>query len=243
MTSSYSWRYVLQPLGEHFTLYAPDLPGSGSSAKPAGPYDPGTVAAWIGHFQSSVGIRGCPVIGNSLGGYLAMRLALDDPGSMSRLLNLHSPGVPDLRLRVLRAALSVPGVQRLLAAFVRRNPQRWAHTNVHYFDETLKSLEEAKAYGDPLADVAGSRAFVRILHETVHWRAMRDQLARLRALDGFVVPLLLLYARHDPMVPPEVGPALAAATGAELRWLQEASHFAHVDATETFVAEALAFLL
>ncbi|MCP4867238.1 MAG: alpha/beta fold hydrolase [Proteobacteria bacterium] len=102
MTSSYSWRYVLEPLGEHFTLYAPDLPGSGASAMPAGPYDPGTLAAWIGQFQSMLGIRGCPVIGNSLGGYLSMRLALDDPGSMARLLNLHSPGVPELRLKALR---------------------------------------------------------------------------------------------------------------------------------------------
>jgi hypothetical protein len=29
MTSSYSWRHVLEPLGTHFTLYAPDLPGAG----------------------------------------------------------------------------------------------------------------------------------------------------------------------------------------------------------------------
>jgi len=242
MTSSYSWRYVLEPLGRRFTLFAPDLPGSGASGKPPGPYDPGSVATWIGQFQSLVGIRGCPVIGNSLGGYLCMRLALDDPASMSRLLNLHSPGLPEPRIRALGAALSVPGVQRALAAFVRRDPHRWAHTHVHYFDETLKSLQEARAYGDPLADVAGSRAFARILAETVHWRPMRDQLARLHASDGFPVPLLLLYARADPMVPPRIGAALAAATGAELRWLEEGSHFAHVDAPDAFVAEALEFL-
>lgn len=242
MTSSYSWRYVLEPLGEHFTLYAPDLPGSGASAKPRGPYDPGTLAAWIGQFQREVGIRGCPVIGNSLGGYLSMRLALDDPGAMARLLNLHSPGIPELRLRALRVALSLPGVQAGFAAFVRRRPHRWAHRNVHYFDETLKSREEARAYGDPLADPPGSRAFARILHETVDWRAMRDQLARLRALPEFPVPLLLLYARADPMVPPRVGPALQEASGGELRWLEQGSHFAHVDATDAFVREALGFL-
>ncbi len=242
MTSSYSWRYMLEPLGRHFTLLAPDLVGSGASAKPAGPYDPGTLAAWIGRFCAVAGIRGCPVIGNSLGGYLCMRLALDDPGAFGRVLNLHSPGVPDLRLRALRLALSVPGVARGLAAFVRRRPHRWAHRNVHYFDETLKSVEEARAYGDPLADVAGSRAFVRILEETVDWRAMRDQLKRLRGLGGFPVPLQLVYARKDPMVPPRVGEVLARATGAPLTWLEEGSHFAHVDAPEAFLEAALPFL-
>ena len=33
MTSSYSFRYVLEPLGQHFTVYVPDLPGSGRSSE------------------------------------------------------------------------------------------------------------------------------------------------------------------------------------------------------------------
>lgn len=246
MTSSYSWRYALEPLGERFTLYAPDLPGAGRSAMVAGPYDPDTLADWIGAFQRHVGIRGCPVIGNSLGGYLCMRLALRDPEAMSRLVNLHSPGRPELRLRALRAALFVPGVQAALAWWIRRDPLRWAHTNVHYADETLKSLEEASEYGLPLTDVAGSRAFVRILHQTVAPGPMARQLRQLRARRddgrGFGVPLMLLYAPADPMVSPEVGRVLAEATGVPVTWLAEGSHFAHVDATDAFVAAVLEFL-
>ena len=34
MTSSYSFRYVLEPLGAKFTLYVPDLIGAGRSDKP-----------------------------------------------------------------------------------------------------------------------------------------------------------------------------------------------------------------
>ena len=36
---------------------------------------------------------------------------------------------------------------------------------------------------------------------------------------------------------------LAAASGAELVWLEEGSHFAHVDAPDAFVAAILSFLL
>ena len=59
----------------------------------------------------------------------------------------------------------------------------------------------------------------------------------------FPVPLSLVYAESDPMVPPSVGRDLAALVpGAELVWLREASHFAHVDAPEAFVDVALGFL-
>src|SRR5664279_3375660 len=34
MTSSYSWRYVLEPLGKRYRVFAPDLVGSGASEKP-----------------------------------------------------------------------------------------------------------------------------------------------------------------------------------------------------------------
>ena len=66
----------------------------------------------------------------------------------------------------------------------------------------------------------------------------------LRALDGrFPIPLRLVYARRDPMVPPSVGKRLARLLpSAEMVWLDRASHFAHVDATEPFVESVLEFL-
>ena len=130
MTSSYSWRYVLEPLGKHFTVYAPDLPGAGQS-EPARSYEPQAISDWIGALQRALGIRGCRVIGNSMGGYLCMRLALSDPEAMNRLVNVHSPGVPEMRLVLLGAALALPGVRAMLARRVRRDPLRWTHANVH----------------------------------------------------------------------------------------------------------------
>src|SRR6187551_1728136 len=36
MTSSYSWRYLLEPLGRRYRVFAPDLVGAGLSDKPLG---------------------------------------------------------------------------------------------------------------------------------------------------------------------------------------------------------------
>jgi pimeloyl-ACP methyl ester carboxylesterase len=245
MTSSYSWRYVFEPLGERYTVYAPDLPGAGES-DPAPSYEPQHVADWIGALQRALAIRGCRVVGNSMGGYLCMRLALSDPGAIGRLLNVHSPGVPELRLVALRALLAVPGARAMLARRVRRDPLRWAHANVHYWDESLKSLEEAHAYGDPLTTEAGMKAFLGYLGDTMAIGPIREfqrtLLGRKARGEPFPVPLLHLYARRDPMVPPRFGAILAERTGAPLVWLDRGSHFAHVDAVDAFLPPALEFL-
>lgn len=248
MTSSYSWRYVYRALGERFTCYAPDLPGAGRSEGPLAPvYSPAHLATWIGEVMAVLGIRGAPVVANSMGGYLAMQLALQDPGAMARLVNVHSPGVADLRMNALGLALALPGTHGLLRWMIRRDPLRWAHRNVHYYDETLKSLEEAREYGEPLRSVEGASVLVKYLSETMSPRPMRalERILAARRARGerFPVPLLLLYAEEDPLVPPAHGDTFRAwIPGAELVRVREASHFAHVDAVERFLPPVLEFL-
>lgn len=245
MTTSYSWRYAMPLLARHFTVYAPDLVGCGRSEKPDAPYTPEAVADFLSALLDALGLRGAAAIGNSMGGYLCMQLALRDAGALSRLVNLHSPGLVTARMRALRAALDLlPFARALTRALAQRDPHRWVHRNVHYYDESLKSREEHREYGDPLATPEGARAFVRQLDETLSAHAMLRFERTLRERGRFPVPLQLVYARRDPMVPPAVGARLAKLLpDARLVWLDEASHFAHVDAAERFVATALPFLL
>lgn len=245
MTTSYSFRYLLEPLGRTHTVVAFDLVGAGESDKPVGSYAPERLAETIGETMSALGLRGAPVIGNSMGGYLAMRLAMRDPGCIGKLVCLHAPGLPTPRMRALRIALDVlPRAFDLVDWLVARDEERWVHKNVHYYDETLKSREEHREYARPLKSAEGRAAFARMLDETMDVRAMRvfeDDLRRLRG--RFPIPLQLVYARKDPMVPPVVGERLSALLpSVPIVWLEGASHFAHVDAVEKFVAAALPFL-
>ncbi len=247
MTSSYSWRYVLEPLSQHFTVYAADNPGAGRSDKPDRSYDPASLAEWVGELIDHLGISGAPVIGNSLGGYLCMRLALRRPDAIGRLVNLHSPGVPTKRLYALDAVMRLPGTYGLVRRLVHWNVERWVQRNVHYYDETLKSREETREYAAALASDAGVRAFARQLAETMRPRHMNAFVAELEARrdggGGFPTPLMLMYAKDDPMVPPVVGDRLRALVP-DAEWVQltEASHFAHVDNPGAFLAPTLRFL-
>jgi pimeloyl-ACP methyl ester carboxylesterase len=248
MTTSYSFRNVLEPLGKRFTLYVPDLLGAGRSDKPRVRYTPDALAASVGDTMKALDIWGAPAIGNSMGGYLLMRLALREPSAMSRLVNLHSPGVPTARMRALGAAFTiVPRVRPLIAALVRRNPERWVHQNVHYWDETLKSREEHREYASALMSDGGLEAFASMLGDTLDATEMARFATELRARkdarQGFPIPLLLVYARRDKMVPPVVGTRLSELVpDAKLIWLEAASHFAHVDAPIAFLDAAISFL-
>ena len=240
MTSSYSFRHVLEPLGRHHRLLIPDLPGAGRSDKPDVSYDAPSLARFVVELVDALGVRGCVALGNSLGGYLSMRAVLHDPGVFSRLVNVHSPGLPELRLSALGALVKVPGTRALTAYLARRSPLRWVHRNVHYYDESLKSLEEAREYGTPLSTAEGSWAFSRMLAEVLRPRDLAEFEQALAARRdrglGFPIPLQLIYAEQDPMVPPAIGKRLSALVpDAEVHWLGETSHFTHVDSPERLV--------
>jgi pimeloyl-ACP methyl ester carboxylesterase len=248
MTSSYSWRYVIGPLAARYRVIAPDLPGAGrTSAAPRRSHHAAALATFLGELVGALDLRGCRAVGNSLGGYVAMRAALDDAGLFSRLVDIHSPAAPEARYHALHALLALPGVGHGLAAFVRRDPLRWVWKNVHYFDETLKSREELHAYGDVLATEEGAASFVRYLADTMAPAGFGEFIATLearrRSATPFPIPLLLLYARADALVRPENGTRLKELVpDAELVWLDRSSHFAHVDTPDAVVRELLRFL-
>ncbi|HEX7663265.1 MAG TPA: alpha/beta hydrolase, partial [Polyangiaceae bacterium] len=248
MTASYSWRYVAPKLAETYRVIVPDLPGAGGSDKVIdATYSLSALATWVGEFMDALGIRGERCIGNSLGGLICMRLALDEPTSFSKLVNVHSPCFPEARYFALQTALQLWGVKSILAKVVRRDPLRWVHKNVHYWDESLKSIEEAHAYGDPLAEKNGAEAFIHYLSDAITpegtHRISDDLLERKRAGQAFPVPLLLLYANDDPMVSPDNGRRLAKVIpDAKTVWVGKTSHFMHVDTPEPFLEAVLPFL-
>lgn len=244
MTSSYSFRYVIEPLSKKYEVIVFDLPGAGRSDTPDVSYEAEPMADLIGETMEALGVLGARVVGNSMGGYLCMWLALRRREAIGRLVNLHSPGLATPRMVALETALGwLPGAARVVDALVRRDPERWAHRNVHYYDESLKSREEAREYAAPLQTAAGRMAFTRYLRETLRASTMKRFERALARTRPFPVPLQLIYARRDPMVPPSVGARMSAAVpDAAMVWLEEGSHFAHVDAPTAFLAAATPFL-
>jgi pimeloyl-ACP methyl ester carboxylesterase len=89
---------VLADLAVDHRVIAPDLPGFGSSAAPSSPYNPAWFAAWVEAFQSATHSKGAVLIGNSLGGRIALEAGLTHPKSV-RALVLLTPSPAFIRLR------------------------------------------------------------------------------------------------------------------------------------------------
>jgi pimeloyl-ACP methyl ester carboxylesterase len=242
MTAGYSFRYLLELLGSRYRLVIPDLPGAGYSDHPDVFLGPDVLARSLLGVVDALGIRGAPVIGNSMGGYLCMRAAQIDPAAIGRLVNLHSPGLPTARMIALKWALRLLPGRWAIERLVRRDPERWVHRNVHYYDESLKSREEHREFAAPLTTPAGRLGFYRHLHDALDVREMR-RFRRKLASERFPIPLCLVYATRDPMVPPVIGDRLRALVpDAQFIRLDKASHFAHVDAAPRFVEAITPFL-
>jgi pimeloyl-ACP methyl ester carboxylesterase len=83
------YAFQLPVYTEHFSCIAIDLPGSGESDKPAGPYSTEGYADQVAGFLGAIGVERAHVAGVSLGAAVGMHLAARHPGRV-RSLSLHS---------------------------------------------------------------------------------------------------------------------------------------------------------
>jgi pimeloyl-ACP methyl ester carboxylesterase len=83
------YAFQLPAYTEHFSCISVDLPGSGESDKPPGPYSTETYADQVAGFLGAIGVERAHVAGVSLGAAAAMHLAARHPERV-RTLSLHS---------------------------------------------------------------------------------------------------------------------------------------------------------
>ena len=83
------YAFQLPAYTEHFSCIAVDLPGSGESDMPPGPYSTETYADQLSGFLAAIGIERAHVAGVSLGACVATHLAARHPDRV-RSLSLHS---------------------------------------------------------------------------------------------------------------------------------------------------------
>jgi pimeloyl-ACP methyl ester carboxylesterase len=83
------YAFQLPAYTEHFRCIAIDLPGSGLSDTPPGPYSTTGYADQVASFLGALGIEQAHVAGVSLGAAIGMHLAARHPGRV-RSLSLHS---------------------------------------------------------------------------------------------------------------------------------------------------------
>src|SRR5215475_12714361 len=83
------YAFQLPAYTEHFSCISVDLPGSGDSDKPAGPYSIQAYADQVAAFIGAIGVERVHVAGVSLGAAVGLHLAANHPERVGSL-SLHS---------------------------------------------------------------------------------------------------------------------------------------------------------
>jgi pimeloyl-ACP methyl ester carboxylesterase len=111
------WSAMIPALAaKGFHVYAPDLLGYGRSAKPDVSYSIAMEETAVTQFMQAVGLTRADVGGWSMGGWIAMKLALDHPELVDRLVVYDSAGIyfPATFGADLFVPADVAGVKRLM---------------------------------------------------------------------------------------------------------------------------------
>ncbi|MFE8957447.1 alpha/beta fold hydrolase [Streptomyces iakyrus] len=106
-------------LAKEYRVIVPDLPGYGRSSKGIDRTDPfGSLATGIRGLMDRLGLDKAHMVGNSYGGACALRLALDTPDRVDRMVLMGPGGVGTTR------ALPTPGLNSLLNYYTGDGPSR-----------------------------------------------------------------------------------------------------------------------
>ncbi len=99
-SSCRDWEPQVAALSRCFRVVAPDLRGHGRSTRPAPPYGPAVFADDLAALVERLGLGAVALVGISLGGIVALELALRHPSRVRSVVAINTP--PDLRIRTPR---------------------------------------------------------------------------------------------------------------------------------------------
>jgi pimeloyl-ACP methyl ester carboxylesterase len=223
--SSFTWRYLSQELGARGHVVLVDMKGFGAAPKPDdGLYGPQHMAELIHRLILQRGLERVTLVGHSLGGGVALLTALrmvdEGAGRLHRLVLMCSAAYPQ-RLPPFVTLARWPRLSTMLLAVL--GPRRVIRFVLRaiVFDKDAVTRGQVEGYADPLRKRAARRALLWAASQIVP-EDIDALTARFPELD---VPTLLLWGKHDRVVPLWVGERLAAALPrGELEVLERCGH-------------------
>jgi pimeloyl-ACP methyl ester carboxylesterase len=230
--SKITWLPLLGALSRDHRVIVPDLPGHGGSGKPKADYSPRFYARVVKRLMDRLDVERAVVVGNSMGGRVALELALRYPDRVASLALL-APAVPGFRWRYIMG-------------FTRVFPTEWGGIP---FPLREKWMEVAirRLFADPsrmpnAAYSAAAGEFIRIYRDSVARVAFFSSLRHLvterpepfySSLRRIKQPTLVAFGEQDRMVPPRLGVRLAQhLPNSEYVALPGCGHVPHFEATQ-----------
>lgn len=223
--AAHSWRALLPPLAQDFTVVAPDLPGHGATSALAREHTtlPGMAAA-LGALMSELGLQPSCIAGHSAGAAIAAQMALSPHSPVHSLAWINPALLPFDRWPGL---LFTP-LARWMAA------QRWLPRLAAWHANDGRAVQRLIAGTGSTLDAQGVDHYRRLLSQPAHvsgalaMMAGWDLAPLAQALPRLQQPVLVIVGDADRTVPPaQMARAAATLQQAELLRLPGLGHLAH----------------
>ena len=211
-----NWMFNQPMLAEHHVVYAVDLPGHGGSAKEVGAGDVDSLVAAVDGFMGAVGLEAAHIVGHSLGGAVAMGLALANP---ARALSL---------TLVCSAGLGEEIAQDYVTGFITAGRRKDIKPVIQmlFADPSLVSrdmLEDILRY----KRLDGVDSALRTISGAVFVDGRQAWVVRDR-LDAITVPIQAVWGREDRIVPVAHSDGLPGPVGVHV--FDGKGHMVHMEA-------------
>lgn len=247
------WEPVAKALaGAGYRVIVPDQIGFGKSSKPGFVVTFDHMARATAALVERLGLAQVDVVGHSMGGMLAVRIARAYPDRVAHLVlqapigledyRFYVPPVETERLLAQERGLSADGYrQQLLGAYRLTRPEQ-----VEPFVELRERIKASGEYERWL------RSFVQSYH-TIYREPVAHEIPLIEAPTLFVMGARDLNAPGRAFAPPELRPRMgqnaklaqdlaARMKNARAVVYEEAGHMVHLDAEARFNEELLRFL-
>jgi len=209
--SSFSWRFWIPPLAARGHVVLVDLKGFGRAPSPDDDrYGPSDQAELVHRLVVERDLRDVTLMGHSLGGGVALiaalRILAEDPGRLRSMVIVAGAAY----LQRMPPFVALARRPRLTGALLRLLGPRFVVREVLrscVYDVTTVTREQVDGYAAPLRTPHAGRGLLRTALHIVP-----DDLDALSArYREIAVPTLLLWGRHDRVVPLAIGRRLARA--------------------------------
>ncbi len=233
------WRWVMPALAATHRVYAPDLPGSPDSARPVADYSPVFFERFVTAFVDALGIGRATFVGNSLGGLVALRVALSAPRRVRAMVLVDGAGL-GRTINPAFTSVNVPLLSEAAIPFWRRPvgayQRAWGRTALLFAHPPGSVPREWLAEQCRLALSPGYlEAHLSVLRAVVDPGGQREVL--LDRLPHLEMPTLVIWGTRDRVFPhSQARAAVAHLPEGSLALIPDCGHMPHVECPDRFLA-------